>query len=132
MHPETHRTFDPNRYRKATELPDASPATSTTNMHKSEFNASPTLETSMTWQETFNRSRFSHFINSPPGRIFRVVAGAAFLIVGFVFRHHPLGVLSMLWSVLPLTAGFFDVCYISLALGGPFSGAIIRDRYRQS
>ena len=32
----------------------------------------------MTWQETFNRSRFSHFINSPPGRIFRVVAGAAF------------------------------------------------------
>jgi len=113
-------------------------------MHKSEFKAgaaqphavrhaarqaSPTPETSMTWQETFNRSRFSHFINSPPGRIFRVVAGAAFLIVGVVFRHHLLGVLSMLWSVLPLTAGFFDVCYISLALGGPFSGAIIRDRY---
>jgi Inner membrane protein YgaP-like, transmembrane domain len=72
----------------------------------------------MTWQETFNRSRFSHFLNSPPGRIFRVVAGAAFLIVGLVFRHHPLGVLSMLWSVLPLTAGFFDVCYISAALGG--------------
>jgi len=86
----------------------------------------------MTWHETFNRSRFSHFINSPRGRIFRVVAGAAFLTVGFVFRHHSLGVLSMLWSVLPLTAGLFDVCYISVALGGPFSGAIIRDRYRQS
>jgi hypothetical protein len=39
------------------------------------------------------------------------VAGTAFLIVGFVFRLHPLGVVSMLWSVLPLTAGFFDVCY---------------------
>jgi hypothetical protein len=87
----------------------------------------------MTWHETFNRSRFSHFINGPPGRIFRVVAGAAFLIVGFVFRHHALGVLSMLWGVLPLTAGLFDVCYISAALGGPFSGASIRDRYnRQS
>ena len=86
----------------------------------------------MTWHETFNRSRFSHFINSSPGRIFRVVAGAAFFIVGFVFRHHPLGVLSMLWSVLPLTAGLFDVCYISVALGGPLSGAIIRDRYTQS
>ena len=83
----------------------------------------------MTWQETFNRSRFSHFLNSPAGRIFRVLAGAAFLIVGFVFRRYPLGVLSMLWSVLPLTAGFFDVCYISVALGGPFSGATIRDRY---
>ncbi len=86
----------------------------------------------MTWHETFNRSRFSHFINSPRGRVFRVVAGAAFLIVGFVFRHHPFGVLSMLWSVLPLTAGLFDVCYISVALGGPWSGAIIRDRYKQS
>ena len=86
----------------------------------------------MTWHETFNRSRFSHFINSPPGRVFRVVAGTAFLVVGFVFRHRSLGVLSMLWSVLPLTAGLFDVCYISVALGGPFSGAIIRDRYRQN
>jgi hypothetical protein len=85
----------------------------------------------MTWHETFNRSHFSHFINSPSGRIFRVVAGTAFLIVGFVFRHHSLGVLSMLWSVLPLTAGLFDVCYISVALGGPFSGARIRDQYRQ-
>ena len=88
--------------------------------------------TSMTWHETFNRSRFSHFLNSRPGRIFRVAAGTGFLIVGLVFRHHPLGVLSMLWSVLPLTAGFFDVCYISAALGGPFSGATIRDRYRQN
>jgi hypothetical protein len=84
----------------------------------------------MTWQERFNRSRFSHFLNSRPGRVFRVMAGAAFLIVGFMFRHHPVGVLSMLWSVLPLTAGLFDVCYISVALGGPFSGAVIRDRYR--
>ena len=86
----------------------------------------------MTWQETFNRSRFSRFINSRPGRIFRVVAGATFLTVGIVFRHHALGVLSMLWSALPLTAGFFDVCYISVALGGPLSGAVIRDRFRQS
>ena len=86
----------------------------------------------MTWHETFNRSRFSHFINSPQGRVFRVVAGAAFLIVGSLFRHHPLGVLSMIWSVLPLTAGLFDVCYISFALGGPLSGAVIRDRYKQS
>ena len=85
----------------------------------------------MTWHETFNRSGFSHFINSRVGRIFRVVAGSVFLIVGFVFRRHPLGVLSMLWSVLPLTAGFLDVCWISVALGGPFSGATIRARYRQ-
>ena len=86
----------------------------------------------MAWHETFNRSGFSHFINSQRGRIFRVLAGAVFFIVGVAFRHHPLGVLSMLWSILPLTAGFFDVCYISAALGGPFSGAIIRNRFGQS
>ncbi len=85
----------------------------------------------MTWHEAFNRSRFSNFLNSPRGRTFRVVAGATFLIVGVVFRHRVLGVLSMLWSVFPLTAGFFDVCYISVALGGPFRGALIRDRYRR-
>ena len=83
----------------------------------------------MTSHDTFNRSRFSHFINSSAGRIFRVAAGAAFLIVGFVFRHHALGVLSMLWSVFPLSAGLFDLCYISAALGGPLRGATIRNRY---
>jgi hypothetical protein len=85
----------------------------------------------MTWHETFNRSRFSRFLNSPSGRLFRVAAGTAFLGVGFVFRHHAVGVLSMLWSVFPMTAGLFDVCYISVVLGGPLSGATIRDRYRQ-
>lgn len=81
----------------------------------------------MRWHERFNRSPFSHFINSTSGRGFRVVAGAAFLVVGFLFRTHPLGVLSMLWSILPLSAGSLDVCYISAVLGGPLSGRAIRD-----
>lgn len=84
----------------------------------------------MSWHERFNRSPFSHFLNSASGRGFRVVAGAAFLAVGYVFRTHPLGVLSMLWSIFPLTAGGLDVCYISAVLGGPFSGATIRDQYK--
>ncbi len=74
----------------------------------------------------FNRSGFSRFINSPAGRVFRLVAGTGFLVVGFVYRSHPLGVVSMVWSVLPLSAGAFDVCWISAALGGPLSGAKIR------
>ena len=32
--------------------------------------------------------------------------------------------------ILPLTAGRLDVCYISAVLGGPFSGARIRDKYK--
>ena len=84
----------------------------------------------MAWHEDFNRSPFSHFINRSRGRVFRLTAGAAFLTVGYFFRAHPLGVLSMLWSILPLTAGGFDVCYISAVLGGPLSGRTIRGRYK--
>jgi hypothetical protein len=79
--------------------------------------------------DTFNRSGFSRFINSPAGRVFRLAAGTAFLAVGFVYRHHPLGVASMVWSALPLSAGGFDVCYISAVLGGPLRGAKIRALY---
>ena len=84
----------------------------------------------MAWHDDFNRSPFSHFINSAAGRVFRVSAGAAFLIAGYAFRAHRRGVLSMLWSILPLTAGGFDLCYISAVLGGPLSGRTIREKYK--
>jgi hypothetical protein len=76
--------------------------------------------------DAFNGSAFSRFINSRMGRVFRVVAGAGFLGVGYRYRDHPLGVLSMAWSALPLSAGAFDLCYISAVLGGPLQGAKIR------
>jgi hypothetical protein len=81
--------------------------------------------------ELFNRSQFSRFLNSPGGRIFRALAGTAFLVVGYLFRHHTLGVLSIVWGIFPLTAGAFDVCYISAALGGPLSGETIRDKFQR-
>jgi hypothetical protein len=82
------------------------------------------------FEEAFNRSGFSRFINSPAGRIFRLAAGIGFLVVGYVYRGHALGVLSMVWSIFPLSAGAFDVCYISALLGGPLSGAKIRGKYK--
>ena len=83
----------------------------------------------MTLHEEFNQSRLSRFINSVAGRAFRLTAGATFLIAGYFFRAHLLGVLSMLWSILPLTAGGFDLCYISAVLGGPLSGKASRAKY---
>lgn len=74
----------------------------------------------------FNHSRFSQSINSSRGRIFRLAAGAMFLVVGYVYREHAAGVAAMIWSVLPLSAGALDLCYISALLGGPVSGAKIR------
>jgi hypothetical protein len=80
----------------------------------------------MTSYESFNQSGFSKFLNSPAGRIVRLLAGVGFLIVGYIYRDHMLGVLSMVWGVLPLSAGAFDICYVSAALGGPLSGKKIR------
>ena len=80
------------------------------------------------FEDVFNRSGFSRFLNSPAGRIFRLVAGTGFLVVGYVYRGHALGVLSMAWSVFPLSAGAMDICYISALLGGPLSGAKIRGK----
>ena len=84
----------------------------------------------MSWQEAFNQSGFSIFLNSPAGRIFRLVAGTGFLVIGYVYRDHALGVLSMVWSALPLSAGVLDICYLSAVLGGPLSGAKIRSEYK--
>jgi hypothetical protein len=80
----------------------------------------------MRLHERFNRTALSKFLNRPAGRVFRLSAGSGFLAVGLLFRDDTLGIAAMIWSVFPITAGAFDVCYISVALGGPFSGAKIR------
>jgi len=82
----------------------------------------------MTKYESFNQSGFSKFLNSLAGRILRLVAGIGFLLVGYMYRDHVLGVISMVWGVLPLSAGAFDICYVSAALGGPLSGKKIRSK----
>jgi hypothetical protein len=82
--------------------------------------------------ETFNQSGFSKFLNGMAGRIFRVVAGIGFIVVGYIYREHALGVISMAWGVFPLSAGVFDICFISAVLGGPLSGEKIRSKYKLS
>jgi len=79
--------------------------------------------------DDFNHSGFSRFINSTAGRVFRLAAGIGFLVVGWLCRAHTLGVVSMVWSIFPLSAGGLDMCFISAALGGPLFGSRIRERY---
>lgn len=77
--------------------------------------------------ESFNQSGFSKFLNKPAGRILRLAAGIGFLAFGFTHRKHASGVASLVWGLLPFSAGALDVCYISAALGGPLSGKKIRN-----
>lgn len=76
--------------------------------------------------DRFNATAFSCWVNGPSGRLFRIVAGAVWLTVGLVFRDQWWGVAAMAWSVFPLSAGLFDLCWISAALGGPLKGRTIR------
>jgi hypothetical protein len=76
--------------------------------------------------EAFNQTGFSKFLNSSAGRLFRIIAGLGFLLIGYLYRNHVLGMLSMVWSIFPLSAGALDICYVSAMLGGPLSGAKIR------
>jgi hypothetical protein len=84
----------------------------------------------MSIHESFNQSGFAKFINSPAGRIFRIAAGIGFIVVGYVFRDYTLGLVSMVWGVVPLVAGIFDLCFISAILGGPISGKKIRSKQK--
>ena len=80
----------------------------------------------MTSADRFNATRFSRWVNSHPGRVFRLVAGFAWLAFAVAFRDHWWGVAAGVWSFFPLGAGLFDVCWISAALGGPLAGRTIR------
>jgi hypothetical protein len=80
----------------------------------------------MSRADQFNATGFSRWINGPSGRAYRLVAGAAWLVLGLVFRDHWWVVAAAAWSFFPLTAGIFDICWISAALGGPLRGRTIR------
>lgn len=79
--------------------------------------------------EMFNYSPFGCWINSPSGRFFRLSAGIAFLAAGLFLWPATTGMALLGWSIIPLIAGVFNVCWVSLVLGGPFSSdQINRDR----
>lgn len=82
--------------------------------------------------ESFNQSGLSRFLNTPAGRLMRITAGLGFLTAGIVCGKRRPSVAAMLWGLVPFSAGLFDVCYISAALGGPISGKEIRDTQVQT
>jgi hypothetical protein len=80
----------------------------------------------------FNHSGFSVFLNRPVGRVFRIVMGIGFILIGYLFHTHILGMVSIAWGIFPLSAGAFDICYVSAALGGPISGKRIREMQKST
>ncbi|MDO7868503.1 hypothetical protein [Nocardioides jiangxiensis] len=88
---------------------------------------STTLERPHSLAHRFNCTGFSRWVNSPAGRAFRLAAGTTFLTVGFLLRGSPVGIALMAWSLVPLSAGAFNLCWISAVLGGPLRSSTIRE-----
>ena len=73
----------------------------------------------------FARSAFGQFMANPYGRGVRVIAGIAFIVLGF-WLGTGWGIALAVVGLVPLLAGLFDVCVFSALFGGPFSGEKIR------
>lgn len=80
----------------------------------------------MSKAESFARCGFAQFINSPAGRIGRIVAGLGIIGLGRALRDRTAGTVLTIAGLIPLTAGLFDLCLISPLLGGPLSGEGVR------
>jgi hypothetical protein len=75
--------------------------------------------------ESFGQSGFAQFINSPAGRIARIVVGLGLIAWGYFHSTGAAAVIFIVVGLVPLVAGLFNLCIISALLGGPLSGARI-------
>ena len=82
----------------------------------------------MSIAESFGRSGFARFINSPAGRIARLVVGIILIVWGYTQLNTGTGIVLIIIGLVPLAAGAFDLCLISALLGGTISGAKVRGK----
>jgi hypothetical protein len=71
---------------------------------------------------------FARFMSSVAGRLLRIVAGIALIVVGLVVVEDTAGIVIAVIGLVPLAAGLFDFCLFGPLLGAPLSGRSLRDR----
>lgn len=74
----------------------------------------------------FARSPLGQFMASLSGRLVRVAAGVLLIALGWIVVDSPWNIVLIAAGFVPLLAGAFDVCVVSLLLGGPFFGEQVR------
>jgi hypothetical protein len=67
------------------------------------------------------------FLASPAGRITRIVAGLALILVGPLVVQGTIGWILAVVGLVPLFAGLFDRCVFAPLFGLPFVGPKLRD-----
>jgi hypothetical protein len=75
---------------------------------------------------------FAKFMSSGLGRIIRIVAGLALILIGFLVIEGTVGIILAVVGVVPLVAGLFDICVIgALFLGTPLRGDEVRAELKE-
>ncbi|MEJ2150967.1 MAG: DUF2892 domain-containing protein [Chloroflexota bacterium] len=59
-------------------------------------------------------------MSSTAGRLIRIVAGLALIVVGVLFVGGTLGTILAVVGLVPLLAGIVNVCVFAPLFGGPF------------
>ena len=68
--------------------------------------------------------KFLSFMNTPAGRVIRVVGGLAVLAVGLAIGG-GFGLALAIFSVLPMATGVFGVCPINPLVGQPMRACAV-------
>ncbi|MBK9123726.1 MAG: DUF2892 domain-containing protein [Chloroflexi bacterium] len=71
---------------------------------------------------------FAKFMASGTGRILRIVAGIALIVIGLFVVKDTAGIILAIVGVAPLLAGLLDFCIFAPLFGQPFSGPAIRSK----
>jgi hypothetical protein len=79
----------------------------------------------MSLAESFGQSGFARFVNSPAGRVARILVGLILIGWGYFQSVGSARIILIVVGLVPLAAGVFHLCLISALLGGPISGARI-------
>jgi hypothetical protein len=69
---------------------------------------------------------FFRFMASPVGRVTRIVAGVALVLVGFLWVKGTVGWILAVVGLVPLLAGLFDRCVFAPIFKLPFVGSSLR------
>ncbi len=67
------------------------------------------------------------FLASTPGRITRIVAGLALIVIGLFVIGGGSGIVVAVIGAVPFLAGLFDLCVFAPLFGAPLSGRRIRE-----
>ena len=71
---------------------------------------------------------FALFMSSITGRILRIVAGIALIVIGLAVVHGMGGIMLAVIGLVPLVAGTGNFCVFAPLFGGPFSAKDLQSK----